>query len=219
MLFNVVTSTNFDNKILFVEFKNTNKNNALSLKMLDELISILSKKKLLHQYQAIVFKGHDDSTFSAGADLNDIKFLKKNKNLNSYHKKLNTVLNKLKEIKVIKVSVIKNFCIGAGFIFAMYTDICIANRNCLFSIPASKLNISLPKVQLDFLLKKFPKNQLLKEAIFTGRKFSTSEAYNSNLINIIFSEKNFKRSYLEYLAELTNSDVKVKKYYFSKLYS
>ena len=64
----------------------------------------------------------------------------------------------------------------------MYTDICIVNDNCLFSIPASKLNIKLPKSQLDFMFNKFPKNKLLKEVILTGRKFSAYEALNFHLI-------------------------------------
>ena len=139
--------------------------------------------------------------------------------MNLYHRKFNKVLNKLREIKVIKVSVINNFCIGAGFIFALNTDICIANYNCIFSIPASKLNIKLPRVQLDFLLKKFPKNQLLKEVIFSGRKFTASEAYNFNLINMILLDKNFKKNYLEFLSELTKGNKEILKHYYTKIYS
>ena len=100
----------------------------------------------------------------------------------------------------------------------MHTDICIANSNCLFSIPASRLNIKLPKEQLDFLLKKFPKNQLLKEVIFTGRKFTASEALNFHLINIVYQDKNFKKNYLEFLANLSIKDKKIREYYFNKVF-
>ena len=93
-------------------------------------------------------------SFSAGADLDDIKYLNRENNIDIYHNKLNSLLNKLKKLKVLKISAINNFCIGAGFIFAMYTDICIANEDCLFSIPASKLNIKISDTQLNFLLMK-----------------------------------------------------------------
>ena len=219
MTFNVVTSTKMDDKILSIEFNNANKNNALSLKMLDELYSLLSQKKLIKKYQIIVFKGHNDSSFSSGADLDDIEMLKKKNNLDIYHSKLNRVLCKLKELKVIKVSIINNFCIGAGFIFAMYTNICIANESCIFSVPASKLNIKLPEKQLKFLLNKFPKNQFIKEIIFSGRKFSALEAYRSNLINLVYKNRDFKNNYLEYLLELIKREDKIRKYYFSKIYS
>ena len=41
----IVLSTLFNNQVLSVEFKNTEKSNALSLKMLTELLELLSKKK------------------------------------------------------------------------------------------------------------------------------------------------------------------------------
>ena len=110
--------------------------------------------------------------------IKNIKLLKKTNNIEIYHKKLNAVLNKVRKLKVIKVSIINDFCIGAGFIFAMYTDICIVNDNCVFSVPASKLNIKLDKSQLDFLLNKFPKNKLLNfallKSLYIPDKFSES---------------------------------------------
>ena len=214
----IIKSLILNEKILFLEFKNSKKNNALSLKMIDDLSAILSQKNLQQKYQIIVFRGYNDSTFSAGADLDDIKFLNRENNIDLYHKKLNSLLNKLKELKVIKISAINSFCIGAGFIFAMYTDICIANENCLFSIPASKLNIKVSDTQLNFLLKKFPANKLLQEVILTGRNFTASESYNFNLINIIYPNKNFKKQYLEYLSELISNDINIHNYYARKLY-
>ena len=181
-------------KILFLEFKNTKKNNALSLKMIDELTAILSQKNLEQKYQIIVFRGHNDSSFSAGADLDDIKNLNRGNNIDLYQDKLNSLLNKLKQLRVLKISAINKFCIGAGFIFAMYTDICIANEDCLFSIPASKINIKLSETQLNYLLMKFPANKLLQEVILSGRKFTALEGYNFNIINIIYPNKNFKKS-------------------------
>ena len=215
---NVLSSTNIANNILEIEFKNIRNNNALSLLMLNDLLTILSQKNLNKKYQVIVFKGYKNSPFSAGADLNDIKMLKKMNNIEIYHKKLSAVLNKLSKLKIIKVSVINDFCIGAGFILAMYTDICIVNDNCLFSIPASKLNIKLPKPQLDFMFNKFPKNKLLKEVILTGRKFTASEAFNFHLINIVYQNNNFKKKYLEFLSDVIKNDRKTSDFYYKKLY-
>ena len=52
----IVLSTIFDNQVLSVEFKNTEKSNALSLKMLTELLELLSKKKIVKKYKLLVFK-------------------------------------------------------------------------------------------------------------------------------------------------------------------
>ena len=61
MTSSIVKSSILNEKILFLEFKNTNKNNALSLKMIDELISNTFKKNLHQKHQVIVFRGHNDS--------------------------------------------------------------------------------------------------------------------------------------------------------------
>ena len=162
----IIKSLILNEKILFLEFKNSKKNNALSLKMIDDLSAILSQKNLKKKYQIIVFRGYNDSTFSAGADLDDIKFLNRGNNIDLYQDKLSSLLSKLKRLRVLKISAINKFCIGAGLIFAMHTDICIANQDCLFSIPASKINIKLSKTQLNYLLMKFPANKLLQEVIY-----------------------------------------------------
>ena len=55
---NVLSSTNIANNILEIEFKNIRNNNALSLLMLNDLLTILSQKNLNKKYQVIVFKGY-----------------------------------------------------------------------------------------------------------------------------------------------------------------
>ena len=219
MVEQIIKTTLLDQKILFLELNNPLKNNALSLKMLNELINILSEENLSSNYRILVFKGLKDTPFSAGADLNEIKVLKKEGNINLYHSKLNKLVNILSKLKLIKISVIKSYCIGAGFILAMNTDVSIANESCLFSIPASKLNIKLSEKQLDFLLQKFPGNPLLKEAIFTGRKFSSSEAYNSNIINKVFKDKDFEKNYLRFLENFIINNRNVFLYYYKKLFN
>ena len=177
---NVINSTNIENNILNIEFKNIRNNNALSLLMLDDLLTILSRKNLNKKYQVIVFKGYGNSPFSAGADLNDIKMLKKMNNIEVYHKKLNAVLNKLRKLNIITVSVINDFCIGAGFIFAMYTDISIVNDNCQFSIPASKLNIKLPPNRHEYQITKSSLIKLkFKQKNLT---YNEKDIYNSKII-------------------------------------
>ena len=65
MSFNIVKPSNLDDKILYIEFRNINKNNALSLLMLDELAAILSQKYLrnkshLKEIDPIKFKELND---------------------------------------------------------------------------------------------------------------------------------------------------------------
>ena len=213
----IVLSTLFSDQVLSVELKNTQKSNALSLKMLNELLELLSDKKIAKKYKLLVLKGYKDGPFSAGADLAEIKKLKRNNNIELYHTKLNKLLKLLNKIDLIKISVLKSHCIGAGFILAINADIMIANSSCFFSIPASKLGIKLPSYQIQFLKSKFPNNTFLKEILLTGRKFSSQEAYNFNIVNLIFDDKNFYKNYLNYIEDLIKNGKKTLDYYYKRL--
>ena len=219
MVKQIIKSTMFNDKILVIEFKNLQKNNALSVKMLDELLELLSQRNMFERSKVVVFKGFNDSSFSSGADLNEISKLKREKNLSIYHNKFNKVLKTIKTLNIIKISIIKSYCIGAGLILALNTDIRIANTSCTLSIPATKLGVKLPDYQIGLLLQSFPKNHLLKEIILSGRKFSSTEAYNFNILNIVFNDKNFKNNYLKYLENFAFTDEKLMMYYFRALYN
>ena len=218
MVKQIIKSTMFSDKILVIEFKNPKKNNALSLKILDELLELLSQKDIFKRSRVVVFKGFNDSSFSSGADLNEISKLKRENNISIYHNKFNKVLKTIKTLNIVKISIIKSYCIGAGLILALNTDIRIANASCTLSIPATKLGVKLPDYQISLLLQKFPKNHLLKEVILSGRKFSSAEAYNFNILNIVFNDKNFKNNYLKYLENFALTDEKLMIDYFRVLY-
>ena len=218
MVKQIIKSTMFSDKILVIEFKNPEKNNALSIKILDELLDLLSQRNIFKRPKAVVFKGFNDNSFSSGADLNEISKLKRENNLSIYHNKLNKVLKTIKTLNIVKISIIKSYCIGAGLILALNTDIRIANASCTLSIPATKLGVKLPDYQIGLLLQKFPKNHLLKEIILSGRKFSSTEAYNFNILNIVFDDENFKNNYLKYLENFALSDEKLMMDYFRVLY-
>ena len=212
------TSTLLDNTVLSVELKNTKKNNALSLKMLDQMLVLFNQKNLTKKYKAIVIRGFKDNIFSSGADLEEVKRLKSQNNLKIYHDKLNEILKLLNNLNILTISVINSYCIGAGFILAINCNICICSTSCIFSIPASKLGISLPNYQLQLLKKKYPKNELLKEVILTGRTFSCIEAYNFNILNLVIDKKKFKNNYMKYLENLVNTDNVTYKYYYKNLF-
>ena len=218
MVKQIIKSTMFSDKILVIEFKNPKKNNALSLKILDELLELLSQRNIFKRSRVVVFKGFNDSSFSSGADLNEISKLKRENNLSIYHNKFNKVLKTVRTLNIVKISIIKSYCIGAGLILALNTDIRIANASCTLSIPATKLGVKLSDYQIGLLLQKFPKNHLLREIILSGRKFSSTEAYNFNILNIVYNDKNFKNNYLKYLENFALTDEKLMRSYLRVLY-
>ena len=145
---NIIFNQIYEKKILKIEFNNLSKKNALSLDILEKMSEKLSQSRYITKFKCIVITGTKNSAFSSGADLDDIKKLIKINKMSSYHKKMNNLLKIITELKIPVISVIRSYCFGAGFILALHSDIIIASESALFCIPASKLNIKIPKKQI-----------------------------------------------------------------------
>ena len=98
----------------------------------------------------------------------------------------------------------------------MYTDIILASKNSIFCIPASRLNIKIPKNHILFLKKKMSEN-FFKDIILSSRKFSAKEAYNQNLINAYINEKDLNVFSEKYIENIINKDRKINSFYLKLL--
>jgi enoyl-CoA hydratase/carnithine racemase len=208
----------FDKKVLEIQLNNASKNNALSIDMLDIMISKLSNDKFIKKFKCIVLTGVNQEPFSSGADLKDIKKLIATKNINLYHYKINTLISIFARIDIPTVSLLRKYCFGAGLILALSTDFTFACKNTLFCIPASKLDIKIPKKQILFLKKKINEN-FLKDILISSRKFTSTEAYSQKLITACIKNENFEKYSYNYINEIINNDKKLNAYYFKLLKS
>ena len=216
MSLNVIFNESLANNILKIELNNLSKKNALSLEMLTEIASKLSQNYYIKKFKCIVITGAKKSAFSSGADLDDIRKLIASKNINFYHKKMDNLLKVITKLDIPIISVIRSHCFGAGFIIAMHSDIIIAAENASFCIPASKLNILIPKKQILYLQKKINKN-FFKDIILTSRKFKASEAYSQNIINAYVKEEKLDNFTDNYLYEIINKEKKTNSFYLNLL--
>ena len=213
---NIIFNKLYEKKILKIEFNNSSKNNAISLEMLEETASKLSQSSFIKKFKCIVITGTKKSAFSSGADLDDVKKLIDKNNLNFYHKKMNNLLKIITELKIPVISVIRSYCFGAGFILALHSDILIAAESSLFSIPASKLKIKIPKKQILYLQKKINQS-FFKDIILTSRKFKASEAYSQNIINACIKDEELDNFTNNYLNEIVNKEKKINAFYLNLL--
>ena len=216
MTANVIFNESFTDEILKIELNNLTKKNALSLEMLTEITSKLSQNNYVKKFRCVVITGTKKSAFSSGADLDDIKKLTASKNIDFYHKKMDKLLQIITKLEIPIISVIRSHCFGAGFIIAMYSDIIIAAESASFCIPASKLNILIPKKQILYLQTKINKN-FFKEIILTSRKFKASEAYYQNIINACIKDEELDNFTNNYLNEIVNKEKKINAFYLNLL--
>ena len=210
MVGKILKTSLFKDKVMSIEFKNTKKSNALSISMLDDLNKLLLNKKKISNYSCIIFKGYKEGPFSSGADLFALN-QDKEKNIVKYQKKLQMVLKTLGSINVPKISLINSYCYGAGLIFALHTDVTIANLNAEFCIPAVKLGIKLPKEQIRQMYAKNINTFFLSDILVSGRKFGAEEAQKAKMLSMVIKENEFKTKCNMYI----NNLLKNKPYYMS----
>ena len=215
---NVIFNESLTDKILKIELNNLSKKNALSLEMLTEMTSKLSQNSYITKFKCVVITGTKNTAFSSGADLNDIKKLITSKNINYYHNKMNNLLKVITKLEMPVISVIRSHCFGAGFIMAMHSDIIIAAKSASFCLPASKLNIKIPKKQILHLQTKINKN-FFKDIILTSRIFKASEAYSQNIINACVNDKEVDCFTNNYLNQIVNKEKKINAFYLNLLRS
>ena len=213
---NVIFNESFTDKILKIELNNLSKKNALSLEMLTEMALKLSQNNYMKKFKCVVITGAKKSAFSSGADLDDIRKLIASQKINFYHKKMNNLLKIITKLEVPVISVIRSHCYGAGFIIAMHSDIIIAAESSSFCIPASKLNIQIPKKQILHLLTKINKG-FFKDIILTSRKFTASEAYSQNVINAYVKDKELDNFTDNYFNQIVNKEKKINTFYLNLL--
>ena len=213
---NIIFNGSFTDKILKIELNNLSKKNALSLEMLAEIASKLSQNTYIKKFKCVVITGAKKSAFSSGADLDDIRKLIASKNINFYHKKMNNLLKVITKLEIPVISVVRSHCFGAGFIIAMHSDIIIAAENASFCIPASKLNIKIPKKQILHLLTKINKG-FFKEIILTSRKFTASEAYSQNVINAYVKDEELDNFTDNFFNQIINKEKKINTFYLNLL--
>ena len=213
---NIIFNEYFTNKILKIELNNLSKKNALSLEMLSEMTLKLSQNNYMKKFKCVVITGAKKSAFSSGADLDDVRKLIASKNINFYHKKMDNLLKVIIKLDIPVISVIRSHCYGAGFIIAMHSDIIIAAENASFCIPASKLNIQIPKKQILHLLTKINKS-FFKDIILTSRRFTASEAYSQNVINAYVKDEELDNFADNYFNQIVNKEKKINTFYLNLL--
>ena len=212
----VIFNEFFKDKILKIELNNLSKKNALNLEMLAEMTSKLSQNNYIKKFKCVIITGAKKGAFSSGADLNDIRKLIACKKINLYHKKIDNLLKIIAKLEIPVISVVRSHCYGAGFIIAMHSDIIIAAESSSFCIPASKLNIQIPKKQILHLLTKINKG-FFKDIILTSRKFTASEAYSQNVINACVKDKELENFTDNYFNQIVNKEKKINTFYLNLL--
>lgn len=132
--------------------------------------------------RVIVLRGDGMRAFSAGADISEFESARTGASAADYDRLNHDAFTALLSATKPVIAMIHGFCLGGGLGIAACADLRIADHKAQFAIPAAKLGLGYnPRWVPPLLALAAP--AFIKEMLFTGRRFSSSEAERIGLIN------------------------------------
>lgn len=175
--------------------------NALSGETLSEMISALDDAKKDENVWVVVFTGVGDRSFSAGADLKDIKdgsALQMRNFLGKFGELSHVLINLGKPT----IAAVNGLALGGGCELAISCDFVIASENARFGTPEINIGV-LPAVAISLLPRLIGRKKAL-EMIFTGNDIDAKEAELLGLINKVVPANELKEVVEEFANKLIN---------------
>jgi enoyl-CoA hydratase len=175
--------------------------NALSGETLSEMISALDDAKKDESVRVIVFTGTGDRSFSAGADLKDVKdgnALKMRDFLGKFGELSDVLMNLGKPT----IAAVNGLAFGGGCELAISSDIVIASEDARFGLPEINIGV-LPAVAISLLPRLIGRKKAL-ELIFIGNDIGAEEAERLGLINKVVPADKLYEAVADFANKLMN---------------
>lgn len=185
--------------------------NKLSFKVLEELDSLIEEVRANPSIKALVIRSKKDSIFVAGADINEIKQFKDEKEVFDALKRGDRILNKIESLKIPTISYINGACMGGGLELALTTKYRVATSN-------KKTKFAFPEIKLGFFpglggTQRAPKLIGLIAAmdmILTGKTIDSKKAFKIGLIDDYFDKGQEKFKLEEFIQKVLSHKVRRK---------
>jgi enoyl-CoA hydratase len=156
--------------------------NALTSAMWAAVPRLVAQADADPAVRVIVLRGAGGKAFSAGADISEFDSARTGDAAKAYDALNHAAFEALLGASKPTIAMIEGFCLGGGLGIAACCDLRIANDTATFAIPAAKLGLGYHPRWVRTLLTLAPPASV-KELLFTGRRFSSSEALAMGLIN------------------------------------
>lgn len=156
--------------------------NALTADMWAAIPRLVGEAEADPDIRIIVLNGAGGKAFSAGADISEFDSARTGDAAKAYDALNHAAFEALLGAAKPTLAMIEGFCLGGGLGIAACCDLRIANDAATFAIPAAKLGLGYHPRWVRTLLTLAPPSAV-KELLFTGRRFTASEALAIGLVN------------------------------------
>jgi enoyl-CoA hydratase len=170
--------------VLHIIIDNQPRFNAFTTQMWAALPELITQAETDDTIRVIVVRGAGGRAFSAGADISEFETTRTAQSAASYDDLNNRAFETLALSAKPTIAMIDGFCLGGGLEVALCCDLRVASDQSTFSIPAAKLGIGYNPRWLKPLLGVLSTAHA-KELLFTGRRFSSTQAVAMGLVNTV----------------------------------
>lgn len=207
---NIELTVNESIATLEFDLKNE-KVNKLSFKVLEELDGLIEEIKANNSLKALVIKSKKNGVFIAGADINEIKEFKSEKEVFEALKKGDKILNKIEALQIPTISYINGACMGGGLELALTTKYRVATSNI-------KTKLAFPEIKLGFFpglggTQRTPKLIGLiasLDLILTGKTIDAKKAFRLGLVDEYFDEGQEEYKLEDFIQKVIAGNIKRK---------
>ncbi|MFA5566833.1 MAG: enoyl-CoA hydratase [Acidimicrobiia bacterium] len=169
--------------IATVTFNNPARYNAMTQQIRTALPRALAAVQASDEVRVIVVTGAGDKAFISGADISEFESQRTAPEARHEYDNNYLAMNQAWQ-KVTKpvIAMVGGYCLGAGMLVLLKTDIRIASEQARFGIPAAKLGLGFAYDGIAMLERAVGKAHAA-EILFSARQFDAEEARAMHLVN------------------------------------
>ena len=169
-------------KLAWVEINRPKQKNALSIRLLQQLLNELKSLESNNKVSVIIIFGKEN--FSSGGDINDMNIETEQEAIR-IATQVQDIYSQIESIEKPIIAYTKGLVYGGGFELALVCDIIFSHNNSSFSLPETSLGI-IPGGGATQRLKNVVGKHNASYILMSGKIFTAGDMYRLNLIQDIF---------------------------------
>lgn len=155
--------------------------NAMSARMLDELIDAAYALDRDHRVRAVVLRG-EGRAFCAGVDLGDLGAAAATRPLRDLADLGRRAIDAVAAMRAPTVAAVRGHCVGGGLVLMLACDLRVAADDAVFSVPEAALGLPLGWGGVPRLVREVGP-AVARDLVLTCREFGAAEAARLGVVN------------------------------------
>ena len=171
-----------EGSICWITFCNPSRMNALNSAMWASLPAIVADAEADDSVHVVVLRGAGTRAFSAGADISEFSSARSGEAAQAYNELNHNAFGAVMNCAKPTIAMVQGYSMGGGLELALCCDLRYAGEGASFAIPSARLGIGYDPRWIRPLLSALSASQV-KEVLYTGRRFSDTEALRMGMIS------------------------------------